>query len=212
MALTLRKDKGSKLSIKELDDNFTYLDNKTNLDKAYKVYSSIINQVITEQKTSPVKPGEKFIIGKTYFISTLAKGDDFTNIGASQNLTGTYFIATGESPNSWSKSEIIYDNAPVITELENTLGVDLYWKYKDVGQYILNSYTPIFFDNKTPKLNYLNIEEEVVKTLTLKRISDTEVLLSQTTIIDNTFTYVDDIIDAFIELRVYNGGTASVVA
>lgn len=217
MALTLRKDKGSKLSIKELDDNFTYLDSKLGAP-SYKVYSGIIKQriVISSEGAQPkeprntpiiIKTDEKFVIGRTYLISNYVKGDDFTNIGAPENSSSIYFIATGELPNVWTKSTITYDSSPIIDELENTLDTNLYWLYKSTGQYILNSYTPIFFENKTPTLNYLNIDGNI-KTINLQRISDTEVLVSQTILLES-LQYSDDIKSAFIELRVYNGGTAS---
>lgn len=215
MALTLRKDKGSKLSIKELDDNFTYLDSKLG-SPSYKVYSGIIKQRIvipSEEEQEPqntpiiIKTDEKFVIGRTYLISKYVKGDDFTNIGASENSSNIYFIATGELPNVWRKSTITYDSSPIIDELENTLDTNLYWLYKSTGRYILNSYTPIFFENKTPTLNYLNIDGNI-KTINLQRISDTEVLVSQTILLES-LKYSDDIESAFIELRVYNGGTAS---
>jgi hypothetical protein len=69
---------------------------------------------------------------------------DFTNVGALNNNTGTYFVATGEIPNSWgpdegSSSILQYNTgAPIATVLENTIG-NLWFNYVDIGQYQLSS-------------------------------------------------------------------------
>lgn len=93
------------------------------------------------------------IIGQSYEITinnTIANGgSDFTNVGASNNEVGTWFIATGENP-IWGDSygELTYnDAAPVATVLENTIG-NVWFTYGDVGNYYLNS-NGLFTSNKT---------------------------------------------------------------
>ena len=44
------------------------------------------------------------VIGTTYLINGYIAGDDFTNVGASSNADGIYFIATGTTPTTWTNS------------------------------------------------------------------------------------------------------------
>jgi len=63
-----------------------------------------------------------FVIGEKYLINAYSIGDDFTNVGASENFTGVEFIATGTTPTSWiNGSQLISNYEPLITEVENTL-------------------------------------------------------------------------------------------
>ncbi|MFZ1704341.1 MAG: hypothetical protein WAT79_08335 [Saprospiraceae bacterium] len=54
-----------------------------------------IIRIFTEAK---VINNKKFVIGATYYIGTYEPGDDFSNIGGT-NMSGTYFVATGETAN-----------------------------------------------------------------------------------------------------------------
>lgn len=150
MSLTLRKDKGSKLTIKELDDNFIYLDNKSaTASTPYKVFTALISQLGDSSKLK-LSTGTSFEIGRTYRIASYVAGDDFTNIGATQNATGSIFIAIGATPSVWTEesSTIEYiTGAPVVNILENTLG-DVWFEYITTGRYSLNS-NQLFTDNKT---------------------------------------------------------------
>ena len=153
MTLILRKDKGSKLTIKELDDNFIYLDNKSaTASTPYKVFTALISQS-GDSSTLNLPVGSSFEIGRTYTIASYVAGDNFTNIGATQNATGSVFIATGATPSTWvdngkNTTSILYTpGSPVVKILENTLG-HVWFEYITTGQYLLKS-NNLFTDNKT---------------------------------------------------------------
>lgn len=153
MGLTLRKDKGSKLSIKELDDNFIYLDNKSaTASTPYKVFTALTLQSGDSSKLN-LSVGSSFEIGRTYTIASYVAGDNFTNIGATQNATGSVFIATGATPSVWvdngkNSTSIEYvTGSPVVKILENTLG-HVWFEYNTTGQYLLKS-NNLFTDSKT---------------------------------------------------------------
>jgi hypothetical protein len=46
-------------------------------------------------------------VGFYYQITTFVAGDDFTNVGAAQNQSGTFFFATGTTPTTWSNSSVL---------------------------------------------------------------------------------------------------------
>ena len=48
-----------------------------------------------------------FEVGQTYIIKYFSTGDDFTNIGALSNSTGTIFTATGTTPTTWTSGSLI---------------------------------------------------------------------------------------------------------
>jgi hypothetical protein len=47
------------------------------------------------------------VVGKKYVITTFNAGDDFTNVGAASNASGTVFTATGTTPTTWSHSSVL---------------------------------------------------------------------------------------------------------
>jgi len=47
------------------------------------------------------------VVGKWYRITTYVSDDDFTNVGAPQNVAGTYFCATGTTPTHWAHSSVL---------------------------------------------------------------------------------------------------------
>jgi hypothetical protein len=107
--------------------------------KPYKVYTALLTQSGGDDPQS-IYEGE-LTIGVTYFIngSAILDGCDFTNVGAPNNNVGTYFVATGTTPN-WNGTTnpdmLIYNTgAPVVTVLENTIG-NIWFTYGDVGQYL----------------------------------------------------------------------------
>jgi hypothetical protein len=86
--------------------------------------------------------GLPLVIGTTYVINNNIGGiADFTNVGAPNNNAGTYFVATGTTPNNWGvvgDVDLGYNTgAPVVTVLENTIG-DVYWVYYGLGVYTAN--------------------------------------------------------------------------
>ena len=147
MALITREEKKSKLTIAEMDGNLTYLDNKV----PYKVYTALLTQSGASDEFR--KDTGLLIIGITYYINYNSPGMDFTNVGAPNNNLGTYFVATGTTPNSWGGNEalgpiLLYNNgAPVVTVLENTIG-NIWFTYNNVGIYKVNS-SGLFTGNKT---------------------------------------------------------------
>lgn len=120
---------------------------------AYKVYTALLTQSGGDITTfingdEPVP----LTIGVTYQIADNT-GLDVTNVGSPNNNIGTYFIATGTTPNSWGNiidgwGIITYNTgAPVVTVLENTIG-NVWFTYSGVGNYLLNS-NGLFTVNKT---------------------------------------------------------------
>ena len=107
---------------------------------AYKVYTALLTQsggsVPNSLSNMPLT------IGVTYEIDDNGGSNwDFTNVGAPNNNVGTYFIATGTTPNSWGgENGNLYWNegAPVVTVLENTIG-NVWFTYSDAGDYLINS-------------------------------------------------------------------------
>ena len=96
MPLILREEKGSKLTIQEMDGNLIYLDNKV----PYKVYTALLTQAGSASQVI-LPHGDPLTIGVTYLISFNDGSGDFTNVGAPNNNTGTLFVATGVTPTSW---------------------------------------------------------------------------------------------------------------
>jgi hypothetical protein len=148
MPLITRQEKGEKLTIQEMDGNLTYLDNKV----PYKVYTALLTQSGGDSDAGLIDNG--IVVGVTYRITPYGNeiGVDFTNIGAPNNNAGTYFVATGITPNSWGintdDSWVLQYNtgAPVVTVLENTIG-NITWKYDSVGGYYIENV--LFENNKT---------------------------------------------------------------
>jgi hypothetical protein len=104
--------------------------------RPYKVYTALLTQ---SGGDDPIElTSGDLTIGVTYFIQLL-EGADFSNVGGS-NVEGTYFIATGTTPNSWGIGGQLEGNtgAPVVTVLENTIG-NIWFTYNVEGSYYLNS-------------------------------------------------------------------------
>lgn len=105
-----------------------------NTQDVCKNYSAIVNQVGSLDGTYLGAFGEGFIIGEYYTIDTYESGDDFSNIAevieGNINTSGCYFRATGLTPTNWHEGSYLYsDGSFVVNELENTLGVNIYWDY-----------------------------------------------------------------------------------
>ena len=47
------------------------------------------------------------VVGKWYKIVDYHTGDDFTNVGAPQNVTGQWFCATGTTPANWANGSVL---------------------------------------------------------------------------------------------------------
>lgn len=121
--------------------------NGQSVTPSYKVYTALLTQ---SGGDNPLFIGSgEITIGVTYVINKGKGGTgDFTNVGAPNNNDGTYFVATGTTPNEWGDTELGYnEGAPVVTVLENTIG-DIWFIYKTTGNYTANS-DALFSLNKT---------------------------------------------------------------
>jgi hypothetical protein len=133
------------------------------LKPKYKVYTALLTQSGTSNPQS-ITSGE-LTIGVTYLIPSRvlpgAPDWDFTNVGASNNNVGTYFVATGTTPNAWGiYGELEYNTgAPVAIVLENTIG-NIWFEYVSAGEYTVNS-NDLFIEDKTAididAFSYLNV-------------------------------------------------------
>ena len=116
-----------------------------NLTPKYKVYTALLTQSGGDDAKT-IDSGE-LTIGVTYLINQDNSGD-FTNVGAPNNEAGTYFIATGTTPNSWGTNQLKYNTgAPVVKVLENTIG-NIWFEFNDTGIYSCKS-NDLFITDKT---------------------------------------------------------------
>ena len=116
------------------------------LIKPYKVFTALLTQT---GNTNPDSfNGGELIVGTSYQLQSPSIGADFTNVGAPNNNDGTWFIATGTTPNNWGTGTVYCDyGAPVVTVLENTIG-NIWFSYNNVGEYYVKS-NALFTPNKT---------------------------------------------------------------
>jgi hypothetical protein len=129
---------GGSASMKALSQWYTMQD-ITDTVRPYKVYTALLTQSGGDSISQIIN--EPLVIGVTYKILEDAgpSGWDFTNVGAPNNNIGTYFVATGTTPNSWANAELESNTgAPVVTVLENTIG-NIWFTYDGIGAYNLNS-------------------------------------------------------------------------
>ena len=168
--------------------------------RPYKVYTALLTQS-GENNGQGLDEG-LLEIGVTYYIDGFRVGWDFTNVGAPNNNSGTYFVATGTTPNSWGEydeSNVLSYNTgtPVVTVLENTIG-NIWFTYDSTGLYYANS-NNLFEQNKTTAfignngiyvLSAYRVNDELVEILTynISTVSNEDGLLNNTP----------------IEIRVYN--------
>ena len=112
----------------------------------YRVYTALLTQSGGDNPQS-INNGP-LTIGVTYQITSQGANDDFTNVGAPNNNVGTFFVATGTTPNFFEDGELEYNTgAPVVTVLENTIG-NIWFTYGGVGNYSIFS-DGLFTENKT---------------------------------------------------------------
>ena len=136
-------------ALKAMQEWYT-MEDVTNTVRPYKVFTALLTQSGGSDPRGFSNGGDPLTIGMTYqIIDNGGSGWDFTNIGAPNNDLGTYFIATGITPNSWGIDGQLEGNsgAPVATVLENTIG-NIWFTYNGVGGYAANS-DRLFTSNKT---------------------------------------------------------------
>jgi hypothetical protein len=167
-----------------------------NTVRPYKVYTALLTQTGGDDVLQ-INSGE-LTIGVTYFLDEIILGD-FTNVGAPNNNSGTYFVATGTTPTAWGDSTLTYNTgAPVVTVLENTIG-DIYFEYTDVGTYTIRSMA-LFTDEKT--VMYLGPFRTAEAPLTSGVEYDSSRIVIR---VAEDSVLIDDILrNTPIEIRVYN--------
>ena len=126
-------------------------------EPSYKVYTALVTQSGSDDPIG-IDTG-LLTIGVTYTIQINSEGMDFTNVGAPNNETGTSFVATGTTPNSWGAEEgegesiLAYNTgAPVVNVLENTIG-NIWFTYAGAGEYRMGSNSLFTGNDKTTSLN-----------------------------------------------------------
>jgi len=170
----------------------------TGLKPTYKVYTALLTQ--TGGGNDVYISNVPLTIGITYFIYDITGGVDFTNVGAPNNNFGTYFVATGTTPNSWGLGQLGYNTgAPVATVLENTIG-NIWFTYGNVGAYQANS-DGLFTIDKTALFSTVSSDSAYPKYTTLLYSNVNEVSLKQ---FEPGGTGIDGINQVSIEIRVYN--------
>jgi hypothetical protein len=193
-------------ALKAMNEWYT-MEDVTNTVQPYKVFTVLLTQNGDDNII-----GQNYgllTIGVTYHLDEILNPCDFTNVGAPNNEQGTYFIATGTTPNNWGDDNTLTYNlgAPVATVLENTIG-NVWFTYIADGIYTLNSnglftlgksFSP---NNQTVCYNYgdltynLLIENDNSLDINSIRILTTEPI---------TFNPGNDYLtNKSIEIRVYN--------
>lgn len=118
---------------------------------AYSVYTALLSQTGGDNPNAVIDL--PLVIGVTYKIVD-NDGDtaDFTNVGAPNNNSGTYFVATGTTPTSWGVNllgQLSYNTgAPTVVVLENTIG-NIWFQYKAPGSYVCASDNLFTIDKTT---------------------------------------------------------------
>ena len=205
MPLITREEKGSKLTIQEMDGNLIYLDDKV----PYKVYTALLTQT-GGSNSLQINSGE-LIVGVTYNINQSDIGTDFRNVGGplityADEFLDTYFVATGTTPNSWLPTTFLSYNtgAPVVTVLENTIG-NIWFTYNVEGNYNINS-NDLFTAAKTVSPNSqtacFNSGTDSFYNLIIQY--QTGDYMELITINDGFATLDNQLTNKMIEIRVYN--------
>lgn len=172
----------------------------------YKVYTALVTQAgLGEPLSINGDEATPLTIGVTYVITDNAPGlGDFTNVGAPNNEIGTYFVATGTTPNSWGNindgwAVIEYNlGAPVVTVLQNTIG-NIWFTYENVGDYNIQSNT-LFTVNKTYCSVTLSNTDGDATNAILGPVNNSSLRLITLLPTDGPFNNSD----TSIEIRIYN--------
>jgi hypothetical protein len=115
--------------------------------RPYKVFTALVTQTNGDDPSN--QQAGALVIGRSYNIQDASGNPDFTIVGSPDNEVGTYFIATGITPDWGNDSATLSYNgaAPVVTVLENTIG-NIWFTYAAVGTYYANS-SNLFINTKT---------------------------------------------------------------
>jgi hypothetical protein len=167
-------------------------------NRPYKVFTALLTQSGGDDLQN--QQSGLLTAGVTYYIDDNASFPDFTNVGAPNNNVGTYFVATGTTPNSWGEATLAYNTgAPIVTVLENTLG-NVWFEYRNNI-----ASDELFIENKT--VCFMQLTTDVsAPDATLYSITTSN---SQSSLSLNWYDVVNDIdgtppTNTPIEIRVYN--------
>ena len=171
----------------------------------YKVFTALVTQsggdvlIYGPDSDSP----QPLQIGTTYKIEA-NNGGDFTNVGAPNNLTGTYFLATGTIPNSWGvpgDTQLSSNaGAPTAIVLENTIG-NIWFTYQADGTYSIVS-DSLFTVNKTITFTTTSSSPNDPYWITMKIVGLQEIYLIQFDVDGSGINNLSS--PTPIEIRVYN--------
>jgi len=102
-------------------------------DNGYRTYRALLTHIPPQNITS--LPYQGLIVGETYKILSYVAGDDFLNIGATNNQTEEQFVATGRYPTNWSNGSLLTVEAPtlVVNVLENSFDDEIVWVLNPFG-------------------------------------------------------------------------------
>lgn len=105
------------------------IDLGTGADTELNARGRVLFNVYTAIGPNVYGPGKTLSIGQKYIIDSFAEGDDFTNVGASENAQGVVFTATGDTPAVWNGSKLIQNAATSIAEIFAKLGEQKNYKW-----------------------------------------------------------------------------------
>lgn len=170
----------------------------------YKVFTGLMTQQGADSPASANYGNQiALIIGQTYHIDDVSGGADFTNVGASSNTVGLYFIATGTTPAHWGTGSLSYnEGTATVKVLENNIG-NIWFSYSGDAAVAINS-NGLFNPDKTMSIVALNTEVAGPDpTLySAKTISDSFIVVEW--YIPTSDTLGTPPTDTPIEIRVYN--------
>jgi hypothetical protein len=108
-------------------------------DNGYRTYRALLTHIPPQNITSNTFNG--LIVGESYKILNYVAGDDFLNVGASEN-TNINFIATGRYPTNWSNGSLLTVENPtlVVNVLENTFDDEIAWELNPLGEGTYGAY------------------------------------------------------------------------
>lgn len=112
-----------------------------------------LTNIISTHQSGPL------VISSEYVIKKYRIGDDFTNVGATENKTGQLFTATGTTPDKWTNCSVldkvarvslsgasirmqIYDGATVVKTITSSSGITV--TDATNGEFQIDDFIPTF--------------------------------------------------------------------